>query len=126
MGPGPPSPDSSSEVAGPSASSKGSPSVVLRKPLPDGFPVLPGAVAVPLPEDDPGLIGLWVSEAVGSAAYDFYAAALPEAGYSIVGLYPGGEVALVRFSVPDGEIWQIMAHGTPDGRLAIEVRLDRP
>jgi len=79
-----------------------------------------------MPDDDPGLIGLWESDEVGSAAYDFYVAALPAAGYPIVGTYPGGEVALIRFAAPDGEIWQMVAHATSDGRLAIEVRLDRP
>jgi hypothetical protein len=93
--------------------------------LPRGFPVMDGAVRVPLPGDDPGLIALWESAETGSAAYDFYVAALPAAGYPIVGLYPGGGVALIRFRV-QGEIWQVVAHGGADGRVAIEVRLDRP
>ena len=87
---------------------------------------MPGAASMPMPQDDPGLIGLWQSDRVGSAAYDFYVSALPAAGYPIVGLYPGGEVALIRFRVPEGEIWQMVAYATPDGQLAIEVRLDRP
>jgi hypothetical protein len=81
---------------------------------------------LPMPDDDPGLIALWQSDQAGSAAYDFYAAALPAAGYRIVGLYPGGEVALIRFGASDGEIWQMVARATPDGSLAIEIRLDRP
>jgi hypothetical protein len=93
--------------------------------LPGGFPVLPGAVPVPMPRDDPGLIGLWESEQAGSAAYDFYTKALPAAGYPIVGLYPGGEFAIIRFRAPSGEVWQVVARGTPEGRVAIEVRLDR-
>jgi hypothetical protein len=93
--------------------------------LPAGFPVLPGAVSVELPADDPGLIALWETGDPGSAAYDFYTDALPAAGYPIVGLYPGGGVALIRFEV-DGEVWQMVAHGSPDGRVAIEIRLDRP
>ena len=121
-----PSPNASAAVAGPSASSEGSPPLVQRRPLPSGFPVLPGAVSMPMPQDNAGLIGLWESDQVGSAAYAFYVAALPEAGFPIVGLYPGGEVALIRFSVPDGEIWQVVSRATPDGRLAVEVRLDRP
>ena len=81
---------------------------------------------VPMPGDDPGLIGLWESEQAGSAAYDFYATALPAAGYPIVGLYPGGEFAIIRFRAPTGDVWQMVARGTPEGRVAIEIRLDRP
>jgi hypothetical protein len=94
-------------------------------PLPSGFPVMDGAVPMPLPPDDPGLIARWESVEAGSAAYDFYVAALPAAGYQIVGLYPGGGVALIRFRV-QGEIWQVVTHGATDGGVAIEVRLDRP
>ncbi|HEV8252283.1 MAG TPA: hypothetical protein VGQ66_02780 [Candidatus Limnocylindria bacterium] len=126
VGTGSPSPGASEAVHGPSASTGVSAWLVQRRPLPAGFPILPGAVPLPMPDDDPGLIALWQSDQVGSAAYDFYAAALPAAGYRIVGLYPGGEVALIRFGAPDGEIWQMVARATPDGRLAIEIRLDRP
>ena len=101
-------------------------SVFVRLPLPSGFPVLPGAVAVVLPVDDPGLLGLWESDQLGSAAYDYYRVALPQAGYPIVGLYPGGDVAVIRFRARGGEIWQMVAHGAPGGLVAIEVRLDRP
>jgi hypothetical protein len=121
-----PPPGASASASSPSASPEPVTSIGDRRPLPSGFPVLPGAVPVPMPPDDLGLIGLWESDRVGSAAYDFYVAALPEAGYPIVGLYPGGEVALIRFSVPGGEIWQVLAHGAADGGVAIEVRLDRP
>jgi hypothetical protein len=96
-----------------------------RPPLPSGFPVMDGAVPMPLPAGDPGLIALWESAKAGSAAYDFYVAALPTARYEIVGLYPGGGVALIRFRA-QGEIWQVVMHGATDGQVAIEVRLDRP
>lgn len=112
--------------AGASSPNRPASSAKVRGPLPSGFPVLPGAVAEPMARDDPGLIGLWESDQAGSAAYAFYAEALPAAGYPIVGLYPGGEVALIRFRVPDGEVWQMVAHATPEGRVAIEIRLDRP
>ncbi|HTI29600.1 MAG TPA: hypothetical protein VL687_04510 [Methylomirabilota bacterium] len=128
---------SSPEVSSPSgaasqATSASSPpaeasaSVVERQTLPSGFPILSGAVAMVMPADDPGLIGLWESDQVGSAAYDFYAEALPVAGYPIVGVYPGGDVALIRFRAPSGDIWQVVAHGAVDGGTTIEVRLDRP
>lgn len=88
--------------------------------------MLASAVPVPMAQDDPGLIGRWESDQAGSAAYDFYVEALPAAGYPIVGLYPGGAVALIRFRVPDGEVWQVVARGIADRMVAIEVRLDRP
>jgi len=96
-----------------------------RPPLPSGFPEMGGAVRLPLPAGDPGLIALWESAEVGSAAYDFYVAALPPAGYPIIGLYPGGGVAVIRFRV-QGEVWQVVAHRATHGQAAIEVRLDRP
>lgn len=109
-----------------SPSARPSASAVGRQPLPSGFPVLVGGDAVAMPADDPGLIGLWESDVVGSAAYDFYVVALPTAGYPIVGLYPGGDVALIRFRAPDGEVWQVVSHASGDGGTLIEVRLDRP
>ena len=101
-------------------------SSAARVPLPAGFPVLTGAVPAAMPDDDPGLIALWTSDQPGSATYDFYVAALPAAGYRILGLYPGGEWAIIRFGLPDGAIWQVVAHDMGDGRAAIEVRWDRP
>ncbi|MDQ2853870.1 MAG: hypothetical protein M3R32_03325 [Chloroflexota bacterium] len=100
-------------------------SSIDRVPLPSGFPVLPGAVPMNMADDDPGLIGLWSSDQRGSAAYDFYVSALPAAGYPIVGLYPGGDVAVIRFRSGDA-IWQMVAQGGAGGTEAIEVRLDRP
>ena len=79
-----------------------------------------------MPGDDPGLMALWESDQPGSAAYDFYANALPAAGYPIIGLYPGGEFAIIRFRAPAGDVWQIVVRGAPEGRMAIELRLDRP
>ncbi len=123
---GSPPADASASRSSPSASAGPSRSAEVRRHLPDAFPVMPGAVSVPLPDDDPGLIASWESDRVGSAAYDFYAEALPAAGYPIVGLYPGGEIAVIRFGMPDGEVWQMVAHGTPEGSVAIAIRLDRP
>jgi hypothetical protein len=123
---GSPSPGASVSVDEPSDSAGVSSSLAQRVPLPAGFPVLPGAVALPMPDDDPGLIGLWQSDQVGSAAYDFYLAALPAAGYPVVGRYPGGEVALIRFGALDRKVWQMVARTASDGRLTIEIRLDRP
>jgi len=97
-----------------------------RPSLPPGFPVLPGALAAPLPDDDAGLIAAWTSDERGSAAYDFYVIALPAAGYPVEGLYPGGEFAIIRFHLADGAIWQLLVHGTDSHPVEVEVRLDRP
>jgi len=121
-----PSEASSPTASAASPSARPSTPVVERPPLPSGFPVLTGALAVTLPDDDPGLIGLWESEQVGSAAYDYYVNALPAAGYPIIGLYPGGDVALIRFKAPKGEVWQLIAQASADAGTRIEVRLDRP
>ena len=101
-------------------------SAAASSAVPSGFPVPPGAVPIRMPGDDPELMGLWESDQSGSAAYDFYANALPAAGYPIIGLYPGGEFAIIRFRAPTGAVWQILVRGTPEGRMAIELRLDRP
>jgi hypothetical protein len=109
----------------PTAPESASSSTTDRVQLPSDFPVLPGAVPMTMADNDPGLIGLWSSDQRGSATYDFYVSALPAAGYPIVGLYPGGDVALIRFRSGDG-IWQMVAHAGASGTEAIEVRLDRP
>lgn len=87
---------------------------------------MPGALRVAAVTDDPGLIAEWTSDELGSAAYDFYAEALPATGFPIVGLYPGGDVAVIRFRVRDGAIWQMVAHGRGAGIATIQIRLDRP
>lgn len=113
-------------IGSPAGTASTSPPTVERVPLPSGFPVPSGAVPEAMPDSDPGLVGLWSTDAQGSAAYDFYVTALPAAGFEIVGLYPGGEFAIIRFRLPDGENWQVVAHDGEGGRVAIEVRLDRP
>ena len=102
------------------------PTSLERRSLPAGFPVLQGAARLDLPDDDPGLIGMWSTDQFGSVAYDFYAGALPAAGYPIVGLYPGEGVGIIRFRVADGAIWQMVVHSALGGGFDIEIRLDRP
>lgn len=114
-----PSPPASVAVSAPASAEE-------RAPLPSGFPALAGATPLPLPSDDPGLVALWRSDLLGSAAYDFYLRALPAAGFRIVAAYPGGAAAVIRFSVPDGATWQVVIRAGPDQTVAIEVRLDRP
>lgn len=118
---GSPSAAASADASGTAAASS-----VERAQLPEGFPVLPGAVPAAMPDDDPGMIALWTTDQPGSATHDFYVTALPSAGYRILGLYPGGEWAIIRFALPNGAIWQVVAHDTGDGQAAIEVRWDRP
>ena len=114
-----PSPPASTGVSAPASAGE-------RAPLPSGFPALRGAVLLPVQGDDPGLVALWSSDLLGSAAFDFYLRALPAAGYRIVAAYPGGAAAVIRFSAPDGAIWQVVIRAGPDQTVAIEVRIDRP
>lgn len=118
-GPSGPSPPGS-VVAAPS------PSLALRVPLPSGFPVPSGAEPLAPPDDDPGLIGRWSTNLPGPSAYDFYVEALPAAGFPIVAVYPGGEAAVIRFTVSGGATWQVVMRAGANGGVAIEVRLDRP
>ena len=117
-------PAASAQAGSPAGSAAGS--GTAAPPLPRGFPVLPGASLLPRPDDDPGLIAAWTSDHPGSAAYDFYVAALPAAGYPLEGLYPGGEWAMIRFRAAEGRIWQVVMHSTAARTVEIEVRLDRP
>ena len=95
-----------------------------RPVLPAGFPVMPGAAAATLPSD-PTVIARWTVDELGSAAYDFYAAALPTGGYPIVGRYPAERSALIRFTAPRGSVWQLVAEQVGNG-TQITVQTDRP
>jgi hypothetical protein len=95
-----------------------------RPTLPLDFPVPPGAESTTLP-DDPRVIGRWTYSKAGSDAFNFYVEALPRAGYTILGQFPGGGGAVIRFQLPDGRIWQVVTE--PDGdRTRITVQTDRP
>lgn len=107
-----------------SASTAVSLSPVEHPALPARFPVLPGARPEALRDDDPVTIASWTSDEVGPVAYDFYVRALPAAGYPTWGLFPGGAVAIIRFTAPGGVTWQLVL--TRDGKgTRIEVRLDQ-
>ena len=92
--------------------------------LPLGFPVLPGAIREQLqPTDEPGTIARWSTDQVGPVVYAFYVDALPAAGYSTTGLYPGGAVAIIAFDSPSGEGWELVLTLEPgSGGTVIEVR----
>lgn len=112
-------------VASPSVTSQGiRPSANARPALPRGFPVMPEATAAPLPSDAT-VIAVWTSDHIGSAAYDFYASALPAVGYRIIGLYPAERAALIRFSGPGGVVWQILAEQI-GGSTRVTLQTDRP
>lgn len=93
--------------------------------VPDGLPVFPGASPLP-PPGDPSTIAAWETDLVGSDAYRFYEEALPRHGFPIVGLYPGGAGAIIRFALPGGEVRQLLLEPTPEGRMRITLRLDVP
>jgi hypothetical protein len=92
--------------------------------LSPGFPVMDGAQPAQLP-DDTTVVARWRVPVVGSAAYDFYMRALPDAGYAIVGAYPAERAALIRFRGREGRIWQLLAELVGD-RTQVTVQTDRP
>jgi hypothetical protein len=65
-----------------------------------------------------------MTETLGSGAYDFYERELPKVGYRIVGLFPGGGGAVIRF-VADDVIWQVAITQVND-RTQISLQTDRP
>lgn len=97
----------------------------VRPALPSGFPVALGAAPQQPPAEDPSVVAQWLLDAVGSGPYDYYLAALPAAGYLIVGRYPAEQAALVRFEIAPGTIWQLLLEGTGNG-TRITVQTDRP
>jgi hypothetical protein len=86
--------------------------------------VLDGSTPRPPPADDPGVIAAWTVATEGSAAYEFYVAALPAAGFPVVGRYPGDNAAMIRFRVGPTRTWQLVAEHL-DGGTLITVRTDR-
>jgi hypothetical protein len=108
----------------PSASAGASQGLASRPKLPVDFPVPPGAETTTLP-DDPTVIGRWTYKKAGSDAFNFYVGALPRAGCTILGQFPGGGGGVIRFQLPDGRVWQVVTE--PDGdRTRITVQTDRP
>ena len=109
-------------VASGGASSSMTPSATGETPLPslpaipDGLPVMPGAVAADSPPPaESGTIAGWVVDAIGPDVYQFYLDALPAAGFVIRGRYPGGNVAIIRFTAPDESTLDLALVGEGDG-----------
>ncbi len=96
-----------------------------RPSLPAGFPVLPGAVPLPLPGDDRSVIARWMLATEGSGPYDAFLGVLPAAGFRVVGGYPSDQAALIRFEIGDGTIWQVLLEHREGGTL-VTVQNDRP
>jgi len=96
----------------------------LTPTLPPGFPTMAKAEPSRLP-DDASVVARWTVPVVGSAAYDFYVGALPDAGFTIDGTYPSDRAALIRFHDQSGRIWQLLAELVGD-RTEITVQTDRP
>jgi hypothetical protein len=96
-----------------------------RPVLPSGFPIPAGAVPGQPPAEDPSLIAQWTLDEVGSGPYDYYLAALPVAGYRIVGSYPAEDAALVRFEVAPGTVWQLLLERAGNA-TRVTVQTDRP
>jgi hypothetical protein len=83
--------------------------------VPDGFPVMPGADPVTPVPSEPGLLARWTTAANGSDVYDFYVDALPVAGFDVLGQFPGGAAAIIRFGTPDGTDLDVSLTANGDG-----------
>ena len=91
--------------------------------VPDELPVMPGAVAAD-PRTEPGSIARWAVDAIGPKVYRFYLDALPAAGFAVDGRFPGGNVAIIRFTTPSGDTLDLALVGEGDGdRTTISLRL---
>jgi hypothetical protein len=115
---------SASTSATAAASTSDSPVSSQRASPPAGFPVFPGASEAPVPADDGGVAARWSTGTLGSGAYDFYQRELPRAGFRILGLFPGGGGAVIRFAADDVD-WQVEITQVND-RTQISLQTDRP
>jgi len=121
----PTSPPVASGVASPSTSlAAGTPTPAPSLPaVPAGLPVMPGAHATD-PPTEPGSIARWTVDAIGPDVYSYYLDALPDAGFAILGRFPGGNVAIIRFATPDGDTFDLALVGEGDGdQVRISLRL---
>jgi len=92
--------------------------------VPAGFPVAPGATQLGEGEHATGLIAAWETDEVGPVVYDFYLAALPTAGFEVIGAYPGGAAATIRFRA-GAAVLDVSLTGGLEGTV-IELRVPEP
>ena len=71
------------------------------------------------------VIARWTAAQTGAGPFDYYVAALPAAGYHVVGTYPSETTALIRFEATAGTIWQLLLEEAQGG-TRITIRTDRP
>ncbi len=90
--------------------------------LPRDLPVHPAAIPVQPPPTD--AIGAWTVNADPPEVYDFYLGALPAAGFTIDVAAPGGDVAIIRFSAPDGSPYQLDLSGHDPAHVSLRVPHD--
>ena len=85
---------------------------------------MPAAVPVDPPSTEPGVIAGWTVDAVGPEVYAFYLDALPAAGFVVTERFPGGNVAVIRFTTPEGDTLDLASIGEAAGeRTRISLRL---
>jgi hypothetical protein len=109
----------STPVASPSARPPDSPAP--QRELPADFPVPDGLARVSPTGDPPDLVARWTSTRTGAAIYDEFVAILPEAGYAIRELLPGGAAAVIRIDAPAGGVWELAMFGADP--LTVELRV---
>ncbi len=88
-----------------------------RPGLPGEMPVHPAADVVQPPPTE--AIGAWTVNADPPEVYEFYLRALPAAGFTIELAAPGGDVAIIRFSAPDGSDYQLDLTGHDPVHVAL-------
>jgi hypothetical protein len=103
----------------------GTPSPLPTLPaVPDGLPVMPDAVPADPPPMEPGVVAGWTVDAVGPDVYAFYLDALPAAGFVVTDRFPGGNVAVIRFTTHDGDTLDLALVGEAAGeRTRVSLRL---
>ena len=111
-------------TATPAPTDAGSPAATPPAAVPDGFPVYPGAESVTT-QAEPGLVARWIASADGAEVYEFYLRALPAAGLVIEQRLPGGAAAVIRFSVPDGQLLDVSLTASGIG-TQVDLRLPDP
>ena len=95
--------------------------------VPDGFPLMPGMEPVTHRRPEPGILARWITDADGSAVYDFYVAALPVAGFRVEQLFPGGAAAVIRFRPHDGRLLDLsLTPGIEGTQVDLEVPAAKP